>query len=227
MFPVATAPDPLGEVKKMNLFTHAAERTGTPADLLVVGLGNPGAEFAGTRHNVGAAVVELLAGRHGGRLKNGRERALSAEVRIGGKLIALAFPQTYMNLSGASVRLLVKRHGIDDPAKLVVVYDELDLPLGRVKMKMGGGAAGHNGIKSVKEHLGAGDFGRIRIGIGRPSGTPKGGDYVLKRPGKAEQIELDIATQVAADAVERIVAVGFERTQNEINTDPTASPETT
>ncbi len=209
----------------MKLFTQAVERTGTPADLLVVGLGNPGSEYAGTRHNVGAAVVALLAERSGGRLKSGKERALSAEVRIDGKLVALAFPQTYMNLSGASVRLLVRRHGIDDPAKLVVVYDELDLPLGRVKMKMGGGAAGHNGIKSLKEHLGGGDFGRIRIGIGRPSGTPKGGDYVLKRPGKAEQVELDIAVQVAADAVERIVAVGFERAQNELNTDPTANPE--
>lgn len=209
----------------MKLFSLASERTGTPAEFLVVGLGNPGSEFAGTRHNVGAAVVDLLAQRHGGRLKQGRERALSAEVRVAGKLVALAFPQTYMNLSGESVRLLVKRHGIDDPAKLVVVYDELDLPLGRVKMKMGGGAAGHNGISSVKDHLSTADFGRIRIGIGRPSGTPKGGDYVLKRPGKAEQVELDIAVQVAADAVERIVAVGFERTQNELNTDPTANPE--
>lgn len=209
----------------MTLFARAGERMGTPADLLVVGLGNPGPEYAGTRHNVGAGVVQLLAERHGARLKRGKERALSTEVRVDGKLVALAFPQTFMNLSGASVRLLVKRHGIDDPAKLVVVYDELDLPLGRVKLKMGGGAAGHNGIKSLKEHLGAGDFGRIRIGIGRPSGTPKGGDYVLKRPGKAEQVELDIAVHVAADAVDRIVAVGFERTQNELNTDPTANPD--
>ncbi len=210
----------------MKLFAAAAERTGTAADFLIVGLGNPGADYAGTRHNVGAEVVSVLADRHGGRLKSGKERSLSAEVRIDGKLVALAFPQTYMNLSGASVRLLVKRHGIDDPSKLVVVYDELDLPLGRVKLKMGGGAAGHNGIKSVKEHLGGGDFGRIRIGIGRPPGTVKGGDYVLKRPGKAEQIDIDIAVQVAADAVERIVAVGFERTQNELNTDPTANPPT-
>lgn len=208
----------------MTLFSRSAERSGTPAEWLVVGLGNPGAEYDGTRHNLGAEVVAVLADRHNGRLKAGKERALSCEVRIGGTLVALAFPQTYMNLSGESVRLLVKRHGIDDPAKIIAVHDELDLPSGRVKLKFGGGTAGNNGLKSIQAHLNTPDFGRIRVGIGKPPGTQSGADFVLRKPGKAERLDLDIAIQVAADAVERIVAVGFERTQNEINTDPSAKP---
>jgi peptidyl-tRNA hydrolase, PTH1 family len=207
----------------MGIFSRAEERSGTSAAYLIVGLGNPGSEYSGTRHNVGAEVVTVLAERHGGRLKVGKERALSGEVRVGGVLVALAFPQTYMNLSGESVRLLVKRHGIDDPAKVIVAHDELDLPLARVKLKLGGGAAGNNGIKSIHAHLNTPDFARIRIGIGRPPGTQSGADFVLRKPGKAERVELDIAVQVAADAVERIVEIGFERAQNELNTEPAAT----
>lgn len=206
----------------MSVFKLSAERVGTPAAWLVVGLGNPGAEYLGTRHNVGAEVVELLASRFGGRLKAGKERSLSCDVRIGGQLIALAYPQTFMNLSGESVRPLVKRHSIEDVGHLMVIHDELDLPTARVRLKLGGGTAGHNGLKSIKAHLNTVDFSRVRIGIGRPPGTQQVADYVLKRPGKAERVELDIAVQVAADAVERIVTVGWERTQNELNTDPTA-----
>src|SRR5690554_108542 len=113
------------------------DRTGTPSDLLVVGLGNPGAQYARTRHNVGAEVVEVLAERHGGRLRKSKELALADEVRIGHHRVALAFPQTYMNNSGDSVRLLVKRYRIDDLSRLVVVHDELDLPTGRLKLKFG------------------------------------------------------------------------------------------
>lgn len=199
----------------------ASERTGTPAAFLVVGLGNPGEDLDGTRHNLGFEVVALLASRHGGKLKVGKERAKSCDVRIGGALIALAQPQTYMNLSGESVRMLVKRHGITDPAQVVVVYDELDLPSGRVKVKIGGGSAGHNGIKSVQAHLGDPGFARVRVGIGKPPGTQKGVDYVLKRPGKAERLVLDVAVQVAADAVEAIIGVGIERAMNTYNTEPT------
>ena len=188
----------------MKLFTHAAERTGTPADLLVVGLGNPGTEYAGTRHNVGAAVVALLAERHGGRLKSGKERALSTEVRVGGKLIALAFPQTYMNLSGASVRLLVKRHGIDDPVKLVVVYDELDLPLGRVKLKMGGGAGGHNGLTDIIEKLGTKEFWRLRVGIGHPGDKDRVPDYVLEKARREEQEAIDPPFERSLDLLPRL-----------------------
>lgn len=204
----------------MSLFRRRgdeAARRGTPADLLVVGLGNPGAEYVGTRHNVGAEVVELLADRHGGRLRAGKERALSDEVRIGGHRVALAFPQTYMNLSGESVRLLVKRHGIDDPARLVVVHDELDLPVGRLKVKLGGGLAGNNGLKSIKAHLGTDGFARVRIGVGKPPGRQSGADHVLRRPGKAERAELDVVVQEAADAVEAILADGLEAAMNRYN----------
>ncbi|MGE3620453.1 MAG: aminoacyl-tRNA hydrolase [Acidimicrobiia bacterium] len=196
-------------------------RRGTPSDLLVVGLGNPGTEYAGTRHNVGAEVVELLARRHGGQLRQGRERALSDEVRIDGKRVALAFPQTYMNLSGESVALLVRRHGIEDPARLVVVHDELDLPLGRLKVKVGGGLAGHNGLRSIVAHLKTQDFARIRIGIGKPpGGKDKGADHVLRRPTKAVRTELDVVVEEAADAVELIVRDGLAGAMNALNARP-------
>jgi PTH1 family peptidyl-tRNA hydrolase len=199
----------------------AAERRGTPADLLVVGLGNPGADFAGSRHNVGAEVVERLAARHGGSLRRGKERALSDEVRIDGQRVALAFPQTYMNLSGESVALLVRRHGITDPERIVIVHDELDLPLGRIKLKRGGGLAGHNGLRSIVSHLHTDAFLRVRIGIGKPpGGKERGADHVLRRPGKATRTELDVVVEEAADAVEAILGDGFDAAMNQYNTRP-------
>ncbi|HEX9969542.1 MAG TPA: aminoacyl-tRNA hydrolase [Acidimicrobiales bacterium] len=194
-------------------------RTGTPADLLVVGLGNPGPQYARTRHNVGAEVVEVLAARHGERLKMGKERALVAEARIGGRRVALAFPQTYMNDSGLSVLPLVRRFGIEDLEKLVVVHDELDLPVGRMKVKVGGGLAGHNGLRSIKAHLHDDGFVRIRIGVGKPpGGKEQGANHVLKPPGKAERAELDVVVQEAADAVEMILAEGPAPAMNRYNT---------
>lgn len=193
-------------------------RRGTPADLLVVGLGNPGDEYAHTRHNVGADVVALLAERHSDRLRATREHALAAELRIGSARVAVAFPQTYMNDSGRSVGLLVRRHGIEDLTRLVVVHDELDLPPGRVKLKEGGGLAGHNGLKSIKAHVHSDAFCRVRIGVGKPPGRQSGADFVLRRPGKAEQAELAIAIAEAADAIEMIVADGFAAAMNRYNT---------
>lgn len=193
------------------------ERRGTPADLLVVGLGNPGEEYAGTRHNVGADTVALLARRHGGTLKRGKERALSAEVRIGGRRVALAFPQTYYNESGQAVRLLAQRHGVEDPRKVVVVHDELDLDVGRLKVKAGGGLAGNNGLKSIKSHLHTDDFVRVRIGVGKPPGRQDGADHVLRRPGKAERAELDVVVEEAADAVEVIAIDGVEAAMGRFN----------
>lgn len=195
----------------------AAERRGTPADLLVVGLGNPGAEYEGSRHNVGAEVVALLADRHGGALKRSKERALVAEVRIGEARVALAFPQTFMNLSGESVALLARRHGITDPARIVVVQDELDLPLGRVKVKQGGGLAGHNGLRSIKAHLHTDAFLRVRIGVGKPDTKEQGANHVLKRVSKRERTELDVAVQEAADAVELILSDGIDVAMNRVN----------
>jgi PTH1 family peptidyl-tRNA hydrolase len=198
----------------------AAERRGTPADLLVVGLGNPGTDYAGTRHNVGAEVVERLAARHGGSLRRSKERALSDEVRIDGQRVALAFPQTYMNLSGESVALLVRRHGITDPERIVIVHDELDLPLGRIKLKRGGGLAGHNGLRSIVSHLHTDAFLRVRIGIGKPPGKQHGADHVLRRPPKAVRSELDVLVEEASDAVEAILEEGFDLAMNHYNTRP-------
>lgn len=196
----------------------AAQRRGTPADVLVVGLGNPGVEYHRSRHNVGAEVVELLADRHGGTLKRAKERALVAEVRIGDQRVVLAFPQTFMNLSGEAVALLVKRHGITDPAQIVVVQDELDLPVGKLKVKKGGGLAGHNGLRSIKAHLHSDAFLRVRIGVGKPASKEHGADHVLRRVGKRERAELDVVVEEAADAVEQIVADGVDVAMNNVNT---------
>src|SRR5258708_5310856 len=129
----------------------AQERTGTAADWLAVGLGNPGDEDARTRHNVGAEAVERLAERHRARLRKAKERARADQVRIGGSLVALAVPLTYMNDSGLAVAALARRYGVD-PERLVVVHDELDLPVAALKVKSGGGLAGHNGLRSIVAH---------------------------------------------------------------------------
>ena len=198
-------------------FRRNDERRGTPADLLVVGLGNPGERYAGTRHNVGAEVVALLAERHDGRLKVGKERALSGEVRVGPQRVALAFPQTFYNDSGLAVAALVRRHGITDLHHLVVVHDEMDLPVGKLKVKVDGGLAGNNGLKSIKAHLHTADFVRIRIGIGKPPGRQEGVDHVLRPPSKADRAELDVAIAEAADAVELILTDGPEAAMTRYN----------
>ena len=187
---------------------------------MVVGLGNPESEYGGTRHNLGADVVGLLAERHGERLKRGKERALVAEARIDGKRVVLAFPQTYVNESGGSVGALLRRHGVDDLRKLVIVHDELDLPVGRVKLKIGGGTAGHNGLKSVQAHLHDNGFVRVRIGVDKPPGKRQGADHVLRKPSKADKEALDVAVEVAADAVEAILKEGPEAAMNRFNTRP-------
>jgi PTH1 family peptidyl-tRNA hydrolase len=183
-------------------------RRGTPADFLVVGLGNPGAEYARSRHNVGFDVIELLASRHGGRLRKSKELALVDEVRVDRRRVALAEPQTYMNDSGQSVAKLVRRFGIDDLQRLVVVHDELDLPLGRMKVKVGGGLAGHNGLRSIRAHLHRDDFVRVRIGVGKPPSKEQGADHVLRNPSRRERDTLDEIVVTAADAVETILEHG-------------------
>ena len=158
-------------------------RRSTPFDWLVVGLGNPGKEYARTRHNVGEEVVVELARRRGDTLRGGRDNSLVAESRIGDERWVLAFPLTYMNESGMAVRSLVRRYGIEDAAHLVVVHDELDLPPSKLQIKVGGGLAGHNGLRSIAQHLGTQDFLRVRIGIGKPpGGKERGGDHVLSPP---------------------------------------------
>ena len=150
----------------------------------------------------------MLAERRGEHLRPGKELALVAEVRLEGKRLALAFPQTFMNESGRSVSRLVRRYNVSDLAKLVVVHDELDLPLGTVRVKAGGGLAGHNGLRSIK----------ARIGIGKPPGGKDGGvDHVLSAPSRLERRNLDVAVEIAADAVEMILAQGLAVAQNEFN----------
>jgi peptidyl-tRNA hydrolase, PTH1 family len=198
---------------------RSSTRRGTPADLLVVGLGNPGDDYARTRHNAGAWVVDELIRRHGGRLtRASRAHARSDELRIGMRRVAVAIPTTYMNESGRAVAALVRRHGIEDLSRLVIVHDELDLPVGRLKVKFGGGLAGNNGLKSVRDHLRTDGFSRIRLGVGKPeAGTMKGADYVLRRPARREQPELDRIVGIAADVVEYLADADIEAAMNRFN----------
>jgi peptidyl-tRNA hydrolase, PTH1 family len=196
--------------------SRSSERTGTPADLLVVGLGNPGSEYAGTKHNVGAEVVELLARRHGGRLRKSKERALVDEVRVGGKRLALAVPTTYMNDSGQAVAPLARRFGVD-PAHLVIVHDELDLAPAVLRVKVGGGLAGHNGLRSIKQHLHDDSFVRVRLGVGKPASKEQGADHVLSRFGKRDREQMAVTIEEAADAVELILHDGVDAAMNQYN----------
>jgi PTH1 family peptidyl-tRNA hydrolase len=178
---------------------------------LVVGLGNPGSEFAGSLHNAGSDTVELLAQRHGTTLRG--EKGLAARVAdasIGGRRVALAVPTTYMNESGLAVRGLARRFGVEDPAQIVIVHDELDLPPGTVRLKAGGGLAGHNGLRSVASHLHSNDFLRVRIGVGKPPSAAQGAAHVLRRPPRAVRELMEGAVQTAADSVERIAADGMD-----------------
>lgn len=193
-------------------------RWGRAADLLVVGLGNPGDEYADTRHNAGKWVVEELARRHDRRFRRAlRQHALVAELDLAGRMLALAIPSSYMNESGRAVGQLVRRHGITDLSRLVVVHDELDLPVGRLRVKNGGGSAGHKGLKSIRAQLRTETFSRLRIGVGRPERTPRGGDYVLRRPGSAERAKLDEVVQRAADALEYYSGHSLSQTMNRFN----------
>lgn len=195
-------------------------RKGSPADLLVVGLGNPGEQFDGTRHNVGAAVVEALAIRADTRLKKTKARSLAAGVLIADKRVVLAFPQTFMNNSGEAVRLLIRSYGIQEANHIVIVHDELDLEPGRLRLKEGGGLAGHNGLRSVTQHIGTTEYIRLRIGVGRPPISQEGADYVLRRPGKQDKEILDNAVEAAADAVELLTEIGVESAMAKVNQRP-------
>lgn len=185
--------------------------------VLVVGLGNPGKQYARTRHNVGTDVLERLAARTGTTLKAGRDRALTAETRIAGVPVVLAVPTTWMNESGEAVGALARRWKVDDPARIVIVHDELDLEPGIVRLKVGGGLAGHNGLRSVSQHLRTDDYVRVRVGVGKPRTKEHGADHVLSRVPAAERGVLDVAVEVAADAVEALVGGSVEAAMREFN----------
>jgi peptidyl-tRNA hydrolase, PTH1 family len=183
---------------------------------LVAGLGNPGEEYALTPHNLGFLVVDHLAGRHGIRISRKDSQALAGVGDIDGHRVMLAKPQTYMNLSGASVKALIGKHGIE-LGRLVVVYDELDLPWGALKIKPKGSAAGHNGMKSVIGELGTNEFIRVRLGIHPEHRLESGQDYLLSPMGRKQRKELDDFTGYAADAVRSIIAEGVEKAMTKFN----------
>jgi PTH1 family peptidyl-tRNA hydrolase len=197
----------------MGLFDRRASR-GTPFDWLVVGLGNPGKDYTRTRHNVGEECVRLLSERHDAPLKAGRDNALVGEARFGAGVdaerVVLAFPITYMNESGQAVSALVRRYKIEEPGKIIVVHDELDLEPGVLKLKAGGGLAGHNGLRSITQHLKTQDFLRVRIGVGKPPHKDRGAAHVLNRVPAAQRELLDTVVAEAADAVELIVTQGID-----------------
>ena len=192
-------------------------RRGESAELLVVGLGNPGSEYAGTRHNVGREVIDELVKRSNSSLKAGKEQALVAEIRHNEKLVVLAIPMNFMNDSGISVAKLMRRYRLSEVKKLLIVHDELDLEVGAIRLKEGGGLAGHNGLRSVKQHIKNQDFCRVRVGIGKPFPNQKGAQYVLSKPGKKESQELLLSVVNAADSIESVLETGFDNAMQIFN----------
>jgi PTH1 family peptidyl-tRNA hydrolase len=184
-------------------------------DLLVAGLGNPGREYADTRHSVGFMVADELARRHGGSWRAKFSGDL-AEMRLDGLRLAVLKPQTYMNESGRSVGAAVRFFKVE-PQALLVVHDEVDLDPGRLQARLGGGLAGHNGLRSVAQHLGTPEFARLRIGVGRPErGDPRPvADFVLSP--FAPEVDVEGLVARAADAVETVAREGVEEAQNRFN----------
>jgi PTH1 family peptidyl-tRNA hydrolase len=191
---------------------------------LVAGLGNPGPEYAGNRHNVGAMVLDVLARRVGGSFKRRHKaRAAVLEGRLGvlpggapGPRVVLAKPASYMNESGGPVAGLAQFFSAE-PSRVVVVHDELDIPFGDIRLKLGGGEGGHNGLRSVTRSLGTKDYLRVRVGIGRPPGRMDAADYVLRDFAGTERSELAVLLEEAADAVELLVLEGLMRAQQQVH----------
>lgn len=185
--------------------------------LLVVGLGNPGPNYARTRHNLGFVVADLLAQRMGSKFKvHKRSGAEIITGRLGGAAVVLAKPRTYMNESGRQVAPLAKFYSVP-PSGIIVIHDELDLEFGRVRLKLGGGEGGHNGLRSVVAALGTKDFLRVRIGIGRPPGRKDPAAFVLENFTTTERPEVGAICEQAADAAELLIELGLEPAQNRVH----------
>lgn len=185
--------------------------------LLVVGLGNPGETYARTRHNLGFMVADVLAARLGAKFKaHKRSGAEIVTGRLGGRSVVLAKPRCYMNESGRQVGPLAKFYSVS-PADIIVVHDELDLEFARIRLKLGGGEGGHNGVRSVASALGTKDFQRVRIGIGRPPGRKDPAAFVLEAFTAAERAEVPTICQQAADATELLLELGLEPAQNRVH----------
>jgi peptidyl-tRNA hydrolase, PTH1 family len=195
-----------------------SERSGSASTLVILGLANPGSEYEGSRHNVGGDAVRLVVERRGARLKlESRQRAMSATIATPRGLVTFAIPTTYMNESGAALKPLLRRTSLEDLTRLVVAHDELDLDPGRLQLKIGGGLAGHNGLRSLATVLGTNDFARLRIGIGKPTSKEQGADWVLQRPTGARKTALAALVEEAADALELVLDYEFEDAQQRVN----------
>lgn len=194
-------------------------KSSTPWDLVVVGLGNPGPKYVGTLHNAGAMAVELLAERFDERLVSAPVDTMVATARVDGQRVALCVPLTFMNDSGRAVAPLMKRCGIlDMPERLVVIHDELDLDPGRLKLKNGGGLAGHNGLRSIAAHCHTQDFLRVRVGVGKPpGGSTRGANHVLARPSGSGRALFQESIVRAADATEAIIRDGIDAAMGQYN----------
>jgi PTH1 family peptidyl-tRNA hydrolase len=184
---------------------------------LVVGLGNPGPVYAKTRHNLGYVVADILAARAGSTFKaHKRSGADVATGRLAGRPVIIGRPRSYMNESGRQVAALLKFYSVP-PAELIVIHDELDIEFGRIRLKFGGGVAGHNGLRSVASALGTNDFHRVRIGIGRPPGRKEPAAYVLENFTASERQEVPVLCEQAADATEMLFELGLEAAQNQVH----------
>ena len=186
---------------------------------LIVGLGNPGTEYSNNRHNVGQMVLDELARRVGGSFKVHKARAhvLEGRLGIGGPRVVLAKPMSYMNVSGGPVSALAKFYDID-PEHVVAVHDEIDIPFNTVKLKIGGGEGGHNGLRDISKALATKDYLRVRVGVGRPPGRMDTADFVLKDFASPEKKELPFLLDDAADAVETVVKDGLSAAQQKYHT---------
>jgi peptidyl-tRNA hydrolase, PTH1 family len=197
----------------MRIFRRDQARSEDSNRWAIVGLGNPGERYAGTRHNAGVMVLATLSD---ARFKSHKSGCLVAETTVAGHSVVLARPASFMNESGRPVRQLLSWYKI--PIEhFVVIHDELDIKFGEVRIKQGGGTAGHNGLKSIVAHVGSQDFIRVRIGVSRPSGPQDPADYVLNDFSPAQRKELDEVLERAATAVEAILEQGAERAMNQIN----------
>lgn len=183
---------------------------------LIIGLGNPGPRYAGTRHNAGFLVVDLLAERIGARFKAHKGRCDLVEGRLAGVPVVIGKPKTYMNVSGGPVASIARFYKVP-VARIAVVHDELDLPFGSLRIKRAGGDGGHNGLRSTTSALGTNDYTRVRFGIGRPPGQQDPADYVLREFTATQRKELGFLLDRAADAVEMLVEKGLDAAQNEFN----------
>jgi PTH1 family peptidyl-tRNA hydrolase len=200
---------------KLNLLRPKAEVN--DGDLfLVVGLGNPGREYQETRHNAGFMVIDRLAADAGASLTRVQHKALVAQATLEEKKVVLAKPQTYMNLSGEAVSSLARFYKIP-PERILVVHDDLDLPFGMLRMRASGSSAGQKGMLSILTRMGTEDIPRLRFGIGRPSGSKQGANYVLKPFNPQERKEMDYMVAQATDAVRCFLREGVESAMNKFN----------